>query len=96
MEDTDEIRLPSDTLLILQEFLKEKQEKEDKEAEQGDDIEKFEENWVGTRDFKNCLVKSLNSDDPPCSNSASSGTMTRPSRPWPHCANASLTRRSGT
>lgn len=44
--DDDEIRLPSDTLKILQEFLKEKQEQEAKEAEQGDDIDKFEENWV--------------------------------------------------
>lgn len=46
MED-DEIRLPSDTLKILEEFLKEKQEREAKEAEQSDNIEQFEENWVG-------------------------------------------------
>lgn len=46
MEFDEEIRLPSDTLKILQEFLIEKQEKEAREAEQGDDIEKFEENWV--------------------------------------------------
>lgn len=46
MNMDEEIRLPSDTLRILEEFLKEKQEKEAKEAEQGDDIEKFEENWV--------------------------------------------------
>ena len=45
--DDEEICLPSDTLKILQEFLKEKQEREAKEAElEGDDIEKFEENWV--------------------------------------------------
>lgn len=42
----EDIQLPADTLLILQEFLKEKQEREAKEAEQGDDIDKFEENWV--------------------------------------------------
>lgn len=58
MED-DEIRLPSDTLLILQQFLKEKQEREAKEAEQGDDIDKFEENWVRKwiyLDIKNILI----------------------------------------
>lgn len=42
----DDIRLPEDTLRILNEFLKEQQEREAKENEQGSDIEKFEENWV--------------------------------------------------
>lgn len=44
----EEIRLPSDTLKILEEFLKEKQDQETREAELGDDIEKFEENWVSS------------------------------------------------
>lgn len=43
----EEIKLPDDTLKILQEFLKEKAEREAQEdTEQGDDIGAFEENWV--------------------------------------------------
>lgn len=54
MDHDEEIRLPSDTLKILEEFLKEKHDQEAREAEQGDDIEKFEENWVKLKIF--CLI----------------------------------------
>lgn len=47
MEEVPEVdlQLPSDTLRILAEFLKEKQEREALEASGGDDVD-FEENWV--------------------------------------------------
>lgn len=40
------ISLPEDTRLILEQFLKEKQEREALELNSTDDIERFEENWV--------------------------------------------------
>jgi len=47
LED-EEISLPSDTLLILQEFLKEKeaQEKLEQETAKAENVFNFEENWV--------------------------------------------------
>lgn len=51
MDSDDEIQLPADTLQILQQFLKDKADREDTENQKIIDSEKdenieFEENWV--------------------------------------------------
>lgn len=51
-DDDDAVKLPADTLAILNEFLRNKAYNETRELQQAESVNSFEENWVRNKNLE--------------------------------------------
>lgn len=81
-EDDDDIRLPADTLAILNEFLQDKYDNQTEELENGKTAIKIEEDWV--REVNKIAMKRSKTNLFIYSNSVNFGMMKQQNLPFPN------------